>query len=397
MKLNFFTANYPFGKGEYIIENELPILCDKFDEIKIFSHSKDNSEKRELPCHTDIVSLKDFKVEKLSFKYLFIVFHFFIIELIKSNNKWFYIKHSKKWLSLLKQGAQKARYIENNNLLLPNAINYSFWMNDWALVLTFLKRRQIIHHFIFRCGGFDIWNERHDGNYLPFRGLIYKYADGVFPNTKIAEQYIKSLNVYPQKVKGHYLGTSDYGMGKFVPKSNEITLISVSNVIPIKRIDLIVKVLRQVKIKVNWFHFGEGESLKQIKETIKNQPLIHHIEFKGQVTNADILEFYQNNSVDMFISMSSTEGLPVSIQEAISFGVPIIATNVGGVSEIVNEKTGYLIDEDVNIEQVANYINNFKSSKYNTIEQRNIIRAFWSENFNAEIVYNQFFDEIKDL
>lgn len=49
--------------------------------------------------------------------------------------------------------------------------------------------------------------------------------------------------------------------------------------------------------------------------------------------------------------MSLSEGIPVSIMEAISFGIPIIATNVGGNAEIVNDETGVLIP--VNIDQAA--------------------------------------------
>lgn len=57
------------------------------------------------------------------------------------------------------------------------------------------------------------------------------------------------------------------------------------------------------------------------------------------------------NDFDLFVNMSLSEGIPVSIMEAISFGIPIIATNVGGNAEIVNDETGVLIP--VNIDQAA--------------------------------------------
>jgi len=44
----------------------------------------------------------------------------------------------------------------------------------------------------------------------------------------------------------------------------------------------------------------------------------------------DVLNYYASNPVDVFINTSSSEGLPVSIMEAMSFGIPVIATNVGG-------------------------------------------------------------------
>ena len=48
----------------------------------------------------------------------------------------------------------------------------------------------------------------------------------------------------------------------------------------------------------------------------------------------------------MFINLSSSEGIPVSIMEAQSFGIPVIATNVGGSGEIVVSETGVLVDEN---------------------------------------------------
>lgn len=42
--------------------------------------------------------------------------------------------------------------------------------------------------------------------------------------------------------------------------------------------------------------------------------------------------------------MSDSEGIPVSIMEAMSFGIPVIARNVGGMSEIVNEENGLLLE-----------------------------------------------------
>lgn len=44
--------------------------------------------------------------------------------------------------------------------------------------------------------------------------------------------------------------------------------------------------------------------------------------------------------------MSDSEGIPVSIMEAMSFGIPVIARNVGGMSEIVNEENGLLLEND---------------------------------------------------
>ena len=81
----------------------------------------------------------------------------------------------------------------------------------------------------------------------------------------------------------------------------------------------------------------------------------------------------------------------MSIQEAISFGIPVIATNVGGIPEIVKQETGILIDKNFDIKKVAEQIEAFITSNKNKEEFRNGVRNFWKEKFDAEKVYTEFY------
>ncbi len=395
MNLNFFTAQFPYKNGESFIENELPIVAEYFKEIKIFPHLFESDLKeREIPNNSTVEQLVEYNTQRLNLGYKLLIFQFFLIELRYVKNKIFYLKNFRKWISLLKQAALKASYIESNNLLLNDAVCYSFWMNDWALMLSFLKKRNVISSFVFRCGGFDIWDERHEGGYLPFRGLIYRYASKVFPNSKIAEIYIKEKTVFPNKVENKYFGTSDFGVGKF-KMDVEFTILSISNVIPLKRVELIIEILKKVKLKVKWVHFGDGNKMEEIKKLATDQLSMHDVQFKGRVPDyVDVLNYYKDNTVNLFITTSESEGLPVTIQEALSFGVPVIATNVGGISEVVNSRTGFLIEKGFDINAVAKIINEFKNSEFNTIEKRLDIRRFWQENFESKLVYKEFAKEL---
>ena len=68
-------------------------------------------------------------------------------------------------------------------------------------------------------------------------------------------------------------------------------------------------------------------------------------EFKGNVDNAEILKYYRENSIDCFALLSEHEGAPVSIMEAESAGIPIVATDVGGVRELV-DGNGFLLSSN---------------------------------------------------
>jgi len=395
MNLNFFTATFPYLKADSIVENEIPILSNNYDKIKIFPHYFGTENyTRKIEDNNEVCRLLNFNNQKLNLRNKGVILKLFLVELFNCKNKIFYLKQSKKWLSLLKIASKKAQLITEQGLLLENSINYTYWMNDWALVLTILKSTKKINNFVFRCGGFDIWDERHEGNYLPFRYTIYKYADKGYPNAKIAEVYMKAKTPFGKKIEVKYLGTTDNGIGKF-DENDVFTIVTVAFASPLKRVYLMFDILENVTKPIKWVHFGGGTELENLKKRAESFKSNHSIEFKGSVANSEILDYYKSNTVNLYMMTSSTESLPVSIQEAISFGVPVISTNVGGITEVVNDEIGILIDKDFDPKEVATIIKNFAHSKYNSLKQRQKIRNFWKDNFEANKVYSEFANEIK--
>jgi glycosyltransferase involved in cell wall biosynthesis len=82
------------------------------------------------------------------------------------------------------------------------------------------------------------------------------------------------------------------------------------------------------------------------------------------------------------------------MMEAISFGIPLLANDVGGCKEITNEKTGKLLSADVLAEEFVRSVEEFKQSEMNSERFRNSARKFWEENFNAQKNYYYFFAAI---
>ena len=73
---------------------------------------------------------------------------------------------------------------------------------------------------------------------------------------------------------------------------------------------------------------------------------MNHVFFMGNLPNAGAY----NQFVDLFILPSNYEGLPMVIIEAMSFGKPIVASNVGGISEIVNDGyNGYALENNASL------------------------------------------------
>lgn len=87
---------------------------------------------------------------------------------------------------------------------------------------------------------------------------------------------------------------------------------------------------------------GNGE-IKRLEDFISNNELADLVEFKGWVNGELKIKLF--NEADVYILPSYNEGLPISILEAMSYGLPIISTLVGGIPEIISSgKNGCLIN-----------------------------------------------------
>lgn len=86
---------------------------------------------------------------------------------------------------------------------------------------------------------------------------------------------------------------------------------------------------------------GNGE-VEKIKTIIRDKHLEDVVEFKGWVSGDDKIRLL--NSADIFILPSYNEGLPISVLEAMGYGIPVIATPVGGIPEVITDgENGFLV------------------------------------------------------
>ena len=109
--------------------------------------------------------------------------------------------------------------------------------------------------------------------------------------------------------------------------------------------------------------------------------------------NSDVIELYRKEYFDCFINVSTTEGVPVSVMEAMSFGIPILATDVGGTSEIVKDgSNGILLKPDCSPKQISEKIESLIDlSKDNEIRKyRKASRILWNQMCNADVNYKSF-------
>lgn len=120
-----------------------------------------------------------------------------------------------------------------------------------------------------------------------------------------------------------------------VPQAiDKLLFISVANLVPYKDYFSILKALKELKENGQSFYYlilGDGPMREKIEALIQQFNLVKNIEIIGNVENVDK---YLKIS-DFFLHSSKGEGISNAILEAMYAGLPIIATNVGGVPETV--------------------------------------------------------------
>ncbi len=98
-----------------------------------------------------------------------------------------------------------------------------------------------------------------------------------------------------------------------------------------------------------WLFYGSGPLQKNLEKKVKALRLNNHCFFQGNLDHQKLLENYKTNKIDMvIISSISThvpEGIPVSLMEAMSYEIPVVATDCGGTKELVDGQTGILVNQ----------------------------------------------------
>ena len=284
-------------------------------------------------------------------------------------------------------------------------IIYSYWCFDQVLAAVRLKDKYPKLKVVSRFHGFDLYTWRTGAaQWQCFRNEILPKLDKLIFVSQQGRRYMLDTwpNIDESKCLVSHIGTGENQ--RIAYKDGEYyTIISCSDMISLKRIDLIIEALAQLPsdIKVQWYHLGDGfleSELKQFaKEKLEDKPNIKYM-FAGRLPFGEVCEFYRNVTPTAFITTSSTEGLPISIVEAFSMGIPALATDVGGMRELVDDSTGKLMSSNPDAKEVARTILDF-ISMHETDRQRIADNAYnrWQEEHNSSQQSQRLVDMLKAL
>lgn len=315
--------------------------------------------------------------------------------LIKSTNRIYYLKRIKKTITdltiLLAEGESYLKTLEVH--LKESSVLYFYWFDKPFIHFALLKRRKMIKHSLVSRGlGYDYDPIQNELGFFLYRELELKYLDKLVLNSEWGKQLMTKL--YPSsrsKFERSYLGLMSHAYTNPINRSEVFQLVSCSYVIDIKRVELIVDILRHIHFPLHWTHLGEGPLLEEVKQKAKNLPGNISTHFPGYVDS--VMEYYKHTPIDLFLTTTYTEGLPFTLMESISFGIPVMGTKVSGIPEVANARTGFLIPQTFDSKETAEKITEYKSWLPQEKEALRIsAKTFFEEVFVSEKNINQFID-----
>ena len=392
MVLYLFTSSFPFGTGEGFLEDEIKVLSSSFENIAIipmFIHS--NNQPRPVPYNVKVLSPIMNRRTKHN------IFGLFNARSFLPYCKDFFI--NKVYKNKQRLRAWTSEYLHINIILNSPIVRsikktiekgdivYSYWGRDaYALCLFWKNRCRFVSRF---HGSTDLWEDNSD-NYKPLRHQIIQHLDLSVSVSEKGRSYLDSKYPGGHVIVGR-LGNNDYGVSK---RSSDgiLRVLSCSNIIALKRVERILQSVSLIKHKkIEWTHIGSGPLQKNLKEMIDHKTTTNlNVVLTGQLSHDEVIEYYLKHPVDVFVNLSSIEGIPVSIMEAISFDIPVVATDVGATSEIVNQQTGILLSDNPSCQEVAAAIEILGEKELHP-------RLFWRNNYNSKKNYCEFVSRLKSI
>lgn len=413
-KLVLFTNIFPYSilNTEHVfISPELKFLAKYFDQITIIPENVGD----EMVCiqneniKIDTTYASGIKIKTSKLQLLKQLRHFFtpigILSVLSDLKRMKNIKHFAIHIITIDRIFQFQKWLKNfilkEDVDLHNTLFYTYWFCEATSALALFSNKNI--KIITRAHGFDIYDERVTYRSMYFRNKTLKHILSVFTASVSGQHYLQlKYPRYSSKIEVQYLGAVKKNNG--FTKTNtdlQITFFTSARAEPVKRLTLsarlIMELAKQIpEYDVRWIHVGDGKEMDMVKSICQSQKIPNlKIEFKGKLSNEQVHDIYINETIDWAILTSSSEGgCPISIVESLSYGVPVIATSVGGIPEIVTENNGILLSKDPSESEFIAKMTTILQNKELYASLKKQAYADYLNKFNAEKNHEYFVKKI---
>jgi colanic acid/amylovoran biosynthesis glycosyltransferase len=406
MRIVILTNAYPYHPGEQFIDDEIGYWAEHAEANVTLMPAVANGAPRALPPGIDIDTtfttgrwLGRFQaVMEALFADMFRseLGHLWRTGKLNARTALRALLHSSK---VLQQADQLTAFANRHGDI---DVAYCYWNDTQSYAAILAKARGKVRRVVSRIHGVDLYEPRRYRNYMPLKRQFIQGYDRIFVLSSHAASYMTTTyGALPERLQLIPLGVPlEEGVSK--PSSaGRVHVVSVSFCLPVKRLERIVEGLAAFArdnpaVTVKWTHAGGGPLLEQTRALAQGKlggiPNLS-FDFLGFVPHENIRRVFLQEPVDLLINTSESEGTPVSMMEAMSAGVPVVAPDVGGISYVVSNRCGNLMSGSPDGREISQAI-----SRVALGDERDALRAnarrVIEERFDASRNYRDFVADV---
>ena len=245
----------------------------------------------------------------------------------------------------------------------------------WERAYSKAKISESFDEFQIKNYGFSISLQKK------VRSFSIKKSDIVVTPSKHLKNFILNLG-FKNKIE-------IINNGVFIPEENtniftndQINITIVSRLVSHKNIKKIIRAISDLNDPLIYLNIiGDGPELNQLQRISLESNNKDNIIFHGKLNRDDINHIFLKS--DIYIQASNYEGLPHSLLEAMSYGIPVLCTPVGECKEILgNEDRGYILDLPVSKNNIKSKINEIIGEKNIANKKGEKGKDFITEKYN---------------
>ena len=390
------TSSFPFGNGETFI-------LDILDEVKASNHSVilitmwPRGQARYLNTLSNIthISLSPLKVNPFSLlSYLVKTLFYQAKPGALTHAQWFYRVLRESFAHGM--GAQLAKIICQFRINHIHAV----WASGTSSAANNAAR---ISNVSWSFSG-------HSGDLIESVDLRKKVenASGVRVISERGMSFLTACGITSQKIRNIHLGVKYNKTLIKAPLSDskDIRIACVGNLLPIKGHRYLIAALKELvseNFEISLAVIGSGPELKKLQNQVKEEKLEKYISFIPSVPRMEILESFEMGLYNLVVlpsvksATNQEEGIPVSLMEAMSFGIIVISTQTGGVIELLGEFPNLMVPPEDSL-SLKNAI--IKISRLSNLERENLsndLRKKIFHDFNSRTQSKLFFDWLEQI
>ena len=239
----------------------------------------------------------------------------------------------KPYVTLLRIARSFKNFLKEKNI---DVVHSWHWSSDWTEALS-CKLANVPFVYTKKSMG---WGNRH----WKIKSYLSSFIVSVNPAIHNFFKFKKNVTLIPFGADTNYYDPKGVNNSN-QPNESPFTIITVANLVSVKNIELIIDAVKQLKhLNVELQIVGDTRSdyAKSLQNLINEHDLNSSVIFKGK--HSDVRPFLKE--ADVFVISSINEGMPMALVEAMAMALPVLGSDIPGISYVLDDFKEYLFRLD---------------------------------------------------